>query len=122
MGFDFQITRNPVTGKQEMNFLNGDFETITEAEECLQRIETALSTVLGEYKFDNQKGLPIFDQMFRKGQNQDLIRNYLRNAIRGVRGVRSVTELTLEPLNKERIMKGRFTAIYKDGTIINGDI
>jgi len=121
MSLDFKIIRDPVTDKQRMSFVNGDFETISGAEECAQRIETALSTVLTEYAFDLKKGLPIFDQIFRKNQDTGLILGYFRNALLKVRGVRAVTELRLEQ-GDNRIYKLYFSAIYEDDTIINGEI
>jgi len=122
MSLDFIIIRDPVTDKQRMNFVNGDFETISGAEECAQRIETALSTVLGEYAFDLKKGLPIFDQIFRKNQDTGLILGYFRNALLKVRGVSAVTDIRLEP-NGDRTYKMYWGAIYEeDGTIINGEL
>ena len=121
MGFDFLRIRNPITDEQEMSFVNGDWETITGAEECLQRIETRLKRVLGEYAFDLKDGLPLFDQIFRKSQSQDLIRNYYRAEILKTRGVRAVTELILTP-SSDRKFKINFTAIYEDDTIINGEV
>jgi len=121
MTIDYKITRNPLTDKQEMSFVNGDFETISGIDECAQRIETALKTVLGEYKFDLKKGLPLFDQIFRKTNDPTLILGYYRNALLKVRGVKAVTKLIIEP-DGERQYKIIFSAIYQDDTIINGEV
>lgn len=121
MALDFLVTRDPVTNEQQMSFVNGDWETVDNAAECAQRIETRLKRVLGEYAFDLKSGLPLFDQIFRKSQSQDLIRNYYRAEILKVRGVVAVTELTLTP-NSDRTFNLTFSAIYEDETIINGEV
>lgn len=121
MARDLKTIKDPVTGKRTLSFLNGDIETVDGAEECAQRIETALNMVLGEWTFDLLKGLPIFDQIFSRIQYTTLVRDYYRNGILDVFQVKSVEKLDLER-GDERDYKMKFEALYEDNSIITGEI
>lgn len=121
MARDLKITKDPLTGKRGIDIVNGTLETVTGAEECAQRIETALNTILGEFAFDLLKGLPLFDQIFRRRQYQNLVLNYYRNGILAVNQVKAVQELEIER-GKERDYNMKFSALYEDNTVITGNV
>lgn len=121
MARDLKVTKDPITGRRGLSFKNGTLETVTGREECAQRIETALKMILGEFAFDLLKGLPTFDQIFRRTQYQTLILNYYRQAILGVHQVKAVESTELERGN-ERDYQLKFSALYEDNTVISGEI
>ena len=121
MARDLKVIKNSTTGKRGLSLLNGTLETVTGAEECAQRIEVALQTILGEYFLDLLKGLPIFDQIFRRAQYQTLVLSYYRNGILGGNQVKAVQELILTR-GEERNYDLKFSALYQDNTIITGEI
>lgn len=121
MALDLKIIKDPDTQERRLSLKNGSLETVSGAEECAQRIETALKTVLGELVWDEQKGLPLFDQIFRRKQYDTLVLNYYRQALLAVNNVRAVQELRLER-GRERDYNLYFTVLYAGGEIITGEI
>lgn len=121
MARDLKVIKDPLTGQRRLSIANGNLETVSGIEECAQRIETALKMVLGEWAFDLKKGLPIFDQIFKKQQHQALVLSYYREALINISGVKVIQELTLEK-GRERNYKLRFRVLYEEGFVISGEI
>ena len=121
MALDLKIIKDPDTQERRLSLKNGNLETTNGPAECAQRIETALKTVLGELVWDESKGLPLFDQIFKRQQYDTLILNYYRQALLAVNNVRAVQELRLER-GRERDYTLYFTVFYDSGEVINGKI
>ena len=121
MALDLKEIEDPATEKRYLSLVNGDLEAVSGAEECAQRIKVALNKVLGEYAFDLAAGLPIFDQIFKRQQYDNFVKNYYRQGILGVNNVTAVQELTLNR-GEERNYKMKFSAVYEGTTIIEGEV
>jgi len=121
MALDLKVIKDPITQERRLSLKNGNLETVSGAEECAQRIETALKTVIGELVWDEQKGLALFDQVFRRKQYDTLILGYYRQALLAVNNVRAVQELRLER-GQERDYTLYFTVLYDSGEVIQGEI
>ena len=121
MATDYKTHIDPLTGKNRLNLTNGDMETVTGAEEAAQRIESALKTVLGEWPFDLLKGLPLFDQIFRRTQYTNLVLSYYRSTLLLVNNIKSVLELSIER-GDARNYNLKFSVLYEDNSIVTGVI
>lgn len=119
MAKDLKIIIDPITGKRGLSLKNGTLETVSGAEEAAQRIKVALNTILGEYAFDLLKGLPLFDQIFRRTQYENLILGYYRQGLLAVHGIKTVQELSIER-GEQRNYNLNFSVLYQDNTVITG--
>lgn len=122
MARDFRTYKDPLTGKTRLSLSNNDLETVDGIEEASQRVETALTTIKGEYAFDLEKGLPLFDQIFRRKQFTNLVLSYYRNALLAVNGITSINTLEIERINVDREYKITFSAVFQNNQTITGTI
>lgn len=76
---------NLLTGRLET--VNGSFVTATRLEEIAQNIWLELSTVLGEVKYDTERGMPFAGEIFAAGTPAERIQSIYRDKITSRPGV-----------------------------------
>lgn len=87
-----------------------------------QRVETELTTFLGEYMLNEKKGLPYFSEMMKKNPNIPLIRSLIASKISTIEGVRRIVELTVAFSASLRKVSVSFRLLADTGEQFEGEI
>jgi stringent starvation protein B len=106
---DFGDVAVDATGN--LTLTDGDLLILGRSQAIQQDVRIALLMVLGEWFRDTQRGVPWFTEILTKPSTKAIADRNLRRAILSVRGVTSVTRVTITEGN-DRIM--RVVAIYRD--------
>lgn len=109
-----ELFMDPTTKSLAMNA--GTVETIR------QRVETELTTFLGEYMLNESKGLPYFSEMMKKNPNLLLIRSLIATKISSIDGVRRIIELEVTFNAALRKVSVSFRLLADTGEQFEGEI
>ena len=94
---------------------------ISLTESVAQKIKIRLKWWLGEWRWDEEEGLPYRDELFIKNPDTDSFEMAVREKIFDVTEVTDVKEVSVEYVRKTRQGKIMFTA-YVDNEVIREEV
>lgn len=106
-----------LTTDHDLEIVNGDLVLVTKEEEVAQAIKIALLTVQGEWVYDQNLGIPWFDDMYQPRFTKAEILRTLRARINDVPGVLSVNQLEMTiDANRQALVTFDVQTIYGTAT------
>ena len=106
----------------DLVFENNDLLLIDNAERISQQIKITLQFWYEEWFLNTTQGIPYLQHICIKNPNLQHIRQIFREAIQGVPGVDSVTQLTLDVNARERILSVEYTASTSAGLLTRREL
>ena len=100
---------------------NGNFTFITDIDAVLQICEQVMKTQLGEYQYNQSKGVDYFGNVFTGTPNFQRFESQARSQIESVDGVIRVESLIYSLNENILTYNATISTIYGSGSI-NGDI
>lgn len=119
LGVTTQIDpNNPYLGDLAIDDTGQEVRLTDVPSETAQRLHIRLRFFKREWLLDVQEGMPLLEQIFRKGVSGSTIQAVYRERISGTRGIAQVAELThgLDKANRELHVGG--TMILTDGSVL----
>jgi hypothetical protein len=95
---------------------NGNFNAV------LQICEQVMKTQLGEYQYNQTKGIDYFGNVFTGTPNFQRFEVQARTQLEAVNGVTRVESLNYRLSDNKLIYTATIATIYGTGTITNGDV
>ena len=88
-----QFKIDPATNDLVFDAPNGGLGEVSGADEIVQRVKFALSTIKGEFVFNTEMGVPYVGEIIgAKGVSPALLVAIFRDAILAVQGITEITE------------------------------
>lgn len=94
----------------DIDLTSGDFVFATGPDAIAQHLRIRLRFVLGEWFFDQDIGMPYFEEILIKNPNTNVVTTLFRTAILSTPGVLSLDSLDLVLDNATRILSVTFAA------------
>jgi hypothetical protein len=95
----------------------GDLVLIRGAEAIIQAVNIALQFVKGEWFYDLEAGVPYFQDVLVKNPSPDLLQSTFRKAVLEVKGIESVTSLSLTLDRSTRTLSVGWSAVSDVGLL-----
>lgn len=101
---------------------NGNFTFITNIDAVLQICEQIMKTQLGEYQYNQTKGIDYFGNVFTGSPNFQRFEVQARTQLEASNGVIRVESLNYSLSDNTMIYTATIVTIYGTGTITNGNV
>lgn len=110
---------NPV--EHDLYLEGGDLTTVTGDEATAQEIKTRLLFFRGESFADTREGIPYYQEILRKGLDENRAKAIIRQAILSVPAIVDVDSITLDLDRGARSATVRWSARTNTGSVITSE-
>lgn len=106
----------------DLDIVNCDFRLTDDSEITLQKLKQVLKTIRGEWRLDQNLGLPYFDEILIKNPFLDRIKSIFIKAIQSVEEVSSINSLEISVNDLTRTLNVTFEVVDNLGLVISDEV
>lgn len=106
----------------DLDVSSGGLELVTDPLDVVsQRLKIGLRFVKGEYRLDTSRGIPYFEDVFKKDPDLLVVRTLLRDKIQDTDGVVNITSFDLALDSATRKLSVGFSCQVEDAETLLSD-
>lgn len=103
----------------DISFSSFDFRLVDGVDQISQNLYIRLKFVLGEWFLDINQGVPYYEDIFKKNQNQIIIENVFKQEIVNTRGIEEILFFESDFNREKRIFYVSFRVKTISGDALN---